>query len=623
MKSLLPLLFLIPWSGLTAQVYYPMVQPTPFPTYEEVLNHFYRQYQGAAEPKIEISKRQDGFHVTLVDDYGVPQAAAQQIWTPKRGWQAPVFVDAEPSNMPVATYDPEQWQQYVEQHLWYHAAARDECDRQPFFGYAGFYNDVIRILEPKLESLNNQQLHSLARAYSFASSGLLNNNSGYADSTSMFRLPTGQKAMDDAQLDQYKSAVRKAVAAYDRLQQRDPEFETPIGPARTKYANEIVDSYLILLYFQDEKEARTMLKPGLYDDFLLQTARNMLASCPKDAVLFAYGDSDTYLPLYVQAMENFRTDVTVANLMMLHLPRYCNFLYHGAPGAASLKTSLPDAFFRELFVVKNMGWTNMQEQNAADFFKNLERADVVYEGPEYKMLEFSVNKVMLPPAPDSASIPGQTRTPVYWNQNRDYFYADALVLLDIAASNAWSRPLCFSTTCIPDNYTEYQNHLALEGLVYRLYPNQFPKLEPYSFECPVSEQKSVDLWKSTFRWVASDKPLSTDKTPFYQSHWYAGLHLALHLKNKDACQDALTITEIVDASFTDAMQPRDYSWISFVDVYASCGKPDSAERLGLQIWENYKSQRLPREMTERTKVVAERLREIGEKYGLERLKNLP
>ncbi|MDV7392536.1 hypothetical protein RZS08_14315, partial [Arthrospira platensis SPKY1] len=145
------------------------------------------------------------------------------IWTPKGGWQAvssfnkPEPIDPDAPERVEEVYNSYEWEKYADRHLRYNAYQQQECDRQPFFGYPGFYYDVVSLLEPQYEALSNDQLHTLARCYSFAGSGLLHNNSSFADSTRMFSLQPGQNVLNPEQLTQYKAAHEKAVEAYAAL----------------------------------------------------------------------------------------------------------------------------------------------------------------------------------------------------------------------------------------------------------------------------------------------------------------------------------------------------------------------------------------------------------------------
>jgi hypothetical protein len=321
-----------------------------FPKFEEVVNYFYLQYNGSAMPEFRLEKHPEGYRITRLFDNGLPMFPPEIIWSPEGGFRRvenfnkPEPLEPGPPRVTQA-FDISRWAEEAEWYLRKNDYVRRECDRLPYYGYPGYYHDVIQLWEPMYESLSNDQLHGLARAWSAAAAGLLHNNSGMADSTRMFRLEATPNALSPEQLAQYKASHQKVVDAYSLLLRRDPAFQTPVGSVAVKYANEVVDGFLTLSYFQNEKEARSLLKPDIYGPHILQAARNTLLSCPKNAVLISQGDNDTYPLLYLQAMDKLRTDVIVANVALLQTKPYYQHILRGPLGAKPLEGLPLDLFW--------------------------------------------------------------------------------------------------------------------------------------------------------------------------------------------------------------------------------------------------------------------------------------
>jgi hypothetical protein len=545
MPQILLLSLLLLTAGVQAQSLSISAAQPVYPKFEEVVRFFYQQYKGSAMPEFRLEKHPEGYRITRLFDNGLPMFPPEIIWSPEGGFRPvenfkkPEPVEPGAPDRVVAMFDSNQWAEEADWYIRKNDYVRRECDRLPYYGYPGYYHDVIRLWEPQYEALNNDQLHGLARAYSAAAAGLLHNNSGLADSTRMFRLEATPNALSPEQLAQYKAAHQKVVDAYALLLRRDPAFQTPVGSVAVKYANEVVDGFLTLSYFQHEKEARPLLKPDIYGPHIRQAARNTLLSCPKDAVLISQGDNDTYPLLYLQAMEKLRTDVIVANVALLQTKPYFQHILRGPLGAKPLK-GLP----RDLFWAPEAGMSNDMEEG---------------------------------------------------------------------------RPLCYSLTCPPPTYQTWQ-HLALEGLVYR-YNHQKQELSA-GLSFAVAEDRGLDLWLHTFRFDAPDAPLPPEMRPFYYTHLIAGRDLLQALHQSGRCKEALALAALLDKHFTDTMTPRDSEWLKVAETLAACGNVEDAERIGLQVWDNFRMKKLGKEALKNRDIVLLQLKGIGAKYGVEKLKTI-
>jgi len=68
------------------------------------------------------------------------------------------------------------------------------------------------------------------------------------------------------------------------------------------------------------RQLRELGRKGYYQQPLVDFGRNLLAGLEPNAIIFTNGDNDTYPAWVLQVAENFRPDVTVANLSLLNLP---------------------------------------------------------------------------------------------------------------------------------------------------------------------------------------------------------------------------------------------------------------------------------------------------------------
>jgi tetratricopeptide (TPR) repeat protein len=217
------------------------------------------------------------------------------------------------------------------------------------------------------------------------------------------------------------------------------------------------------------------------------TARDMAAdyleSCAPNAILFTYGDNDTYPLWYVQEVENIRPDVRVVNLSLLGTDWYIRQMKQKVNEAEGLPISMADEkFVRGVRDV--MGYQDYQIPGSAelkDLFSILtsdNEADKVTYQDGSKENFLPTKKFRLTIDPDQViatqTLPEDSReriTPAMeWTYNKNYITKTELAMIDILTHNNWERPIYFAITVPTDNFIGLDNYLYNEGFAYRLLP---------------------------------------------------------------------------------------------------------------------------------------------------------
>jgi hypothetical protein len=580
-----------------------------YPSYEEVVQFCYSHYPGKTVPTFRLIKHPDGYQMVFSEDQPpVP------VWSPVRKWLSipPVDRSGTRSSVPVEVFDSTEIRNYVKMHLLQNAYTQAESDRLPYYGYRGYYKDVIRVLEPSVNQLTDSELHGLARAYSAAASALLHDNSSLADSAELFRLAPGRGVMSEQQIQQYRLAQQKAVETYRHLLQRNPDFPTPVGSIRVKYANEIMDGYLHLLYYQSEESAKVMLKKGIYDPEFLVMPENLLKSCPPNAVLITYGDGDTYPLLYLQAVEQVRTDVRVVNSSLLSTPRYGQYVYDGAYSQSPLQRLLPATFFQHLTVLENTNDTASETVSARTFLEGLADITLISTKYGYKMASCPIPVLELPPAPADKWLAGYPGISPVWESGANYLTMESVIPLDIVTAGNWSTPVCFAPTCEYYILQPWRRHLILEGMVWRLVPHKLPA--PNWDDAPVHMGRSIQMLQNSFQYPNLNRRLRDEEIPLYHYWLLAHQQVILGLTREKRLKEALTLMNKLSNTFTEKMAFRGFSWIPVVELYAQCGDNKSAGSLARQIVANFSGGKLDEYQMANKDKGLERLNQIARKY---------
>ena len=128
------------------------------------------------------------------------------------------------------------------------------------------------------------------------------------------------------------------LALYEIYQEKMKDRNLPLGALG---ATAIVLVAPFLMGFQNFDDMSRRLHTGARD-----YANNFLESCEPNAIIFTYGDNDTYPLWYAQEVENIRRDVRVVNLSLIAVDWYINQLSRKINDSPPIKLSLTPASIR-------------------------------------------------------------------------------------------------------------------------------------------------------------------------------------------------------------------------------------------------------------------------------------
>ena len=212
-------------------------------------------------------------------------------------------------------------------------------------------------------------------------------------------------------------------------------------------------------------------------------AVNYLQSCAPNAILFTYGDNDTYPLWYAQEVENIRPDVRLVNLSLFDADWYLDGMKRKQNESAPLPLSIKKSqyvngvrdvmYYQDYKIAGSVELKTILELLTSDNTEDqLQRQNGQYENfLPTKNFKLTVNKAdvvkydAVTPA-DSGKIASEMQ----WTYNKEYVTKGTLAMFDILVNNHWERPIYFTQGMPPEQYNGLDNYLYNEGLVLRLMP---------------------------------------------------------------------------------------------------------------------------------------------------------
>ena len=336
---------------------------------------------------------------------------------------------------------------------------------QAYFGYNGWYKDVIREYEGK-QNLSDNELYGLARAYSAHAGCLISDAMGNALPEEIWDLPFSINSLSPAQIERFIKLDNKAIANFKKLADRNPGYETVVGKIGIKHANEYMFQYQVLLAYANSYAEKINLPPNLYTEEQLSAAKKDLESCPPNSILFSTSDNEYYPVHYLQKAKGLRRDVYLVNSSLLGLDRHifrATFPHYDAqPINIGLDTSFYLGSKNDLIYIKD-----------ADFLFLVRDLRSFLEQPkpdEYGYTIIEANRIGLTETREQKGDTEISVNKIVALKNARYLTKNQWILLSIL-ENLRGRKICFTTLFYEgDALVELNNFLKAKDDVW-IYDN--------------------------------------------------------------------------------------------------------------------------------------------------------
>jgi Protein of unknown function (DUF2723) len=216
-------------------------------------------------------------------------------------------------------------------------------------------------------------------------------------------------------------------------------------------------------------------------------AKDYLESCPPNAMLFSFGDNDTYPLWYAQEVEGIRPDVRVVVNSLLGTDWYMNELRYkinkSAPFDVIFTAEQIQGNKRDVtYITPLPGFDQKKYYDLYGILKNVVGSD----DPKYTQQQdedvynlMPVKKFTVPVDLEAVKARGlihngdSVLSELKIDITRSYLLKNDLAIYAIIAANHWKRPICFTSTQELSDLG-LSKYVRLRGLSYELVPFDKP-----------------------------------------------------------------------------------------------------------------------------------------------------